>query len=241
MQRHHGGFTVIEVMLFLAVTGLIMSVLLVGVTTGLNNERYKDAVNSYVNFWQGQYNDVINVNNGRAKDNPCLSGKILSDGTHTDAGRGTSNCTIVGRLIHSIAGSAQVSYAPVYSTVDPTTLPVHPNDTDKQVLASAGLIVDPTSQTYDLGWGTSLKTTLGAPSNFSILIVRMPTTGVLHTYVLSQSMKTPADIVMNGTTNKEYVMCIESAGLVASGRLGVTLQADAVNSSGVLFTPEGTC
>lgn len=241
MQRGRQGFTIIEVMLFLAVSGLIMSVVLSGVTVGINRERYRDAVNSYYDFWQQQYSSTANVINNRSHDNPCVGNHIINDGHTIDAGRGTSDCTVVGRLVHSVSGGDHVTVAPVYSTVDPDSLPLHTGDTDSQVLQDARLISDPTSESHEIGWGTHLVAPGGGAIEFSVLVVRMPTTGRVYTYALSANDKTPAEIVASGAVNADFDMCIESAALVASGNLGVRLNANAVNSSSVTFLSEDSC
>ena len=242
MQRGHGGFTIIETMLFLAVTGLVMSIVLAGVTVGINRERYKDAVNSYLDFWQGQYSSVINVSNNRDKFRACGESGIVTVPTPSPLDdRGTSqNCTIVGRVIHSSIDGRTVTSSVVYTTVDAKDLPVNPTDTDNQVLVSAGLIPDPIPEVFDMGWGTGVADSAGAIDRFSVLIVRMPTTGVIHTYVQDDIGKTPREIASAGTT-ADLTMCVDAGGRVATQRLGVRVSTDAVNSSGVLFASEGAC
>ena len=95
-----------------------------------------------------------------------------------------------------------------------------------------------------MGWSSRL---VGAgsenntPLRFSIVIVRMPTSGLVHTYVLREADKKPSEVIASGTTNTDYLMCVDTAGLTGTKAIGVVLQANAVNSGGVNFVPEGTC
>lgn len=236
------GFTIIEVILFLAITGVIMSVLLVGVTVGINRERYRDAVSSYQDFLQGQYNQVINVNNSRPSSNPCAGGTIQVGGV-ADSGPGTSNCTIVGQVIHSSSNGGSVTATKVYATEDAAKL--NASQTDAKILQDAKLIADESStQTYSIDWGTRIvgpKSVGAEPLGFSILIVRMPTSGLVHTFTLKQAGKMPSDIIANSVTAEDFVMCVDTAGLSPGGNVGIVLQADATNSSGVVNAGEAVC
>ena len=47
------GFTIIEMMLFLAVSGAMAAGIMVGVGATVNAQRYRDATHSLVSFFQG--------------------------------------------------------------------------------------------------------------------------------------------------------------------------------------------
>jgi type II secretory pathway pseudopilin PulG len=232
--KTHKGFTIIESVLFLGVTGIIMAVLLVGVGGTLNRERYKDAVSSFQNYLQGQYNLVSNVNNSRPNTEVCQGGQIK---VGLDGGKGTSDCTIVGRVIHSSASGDMLTSAQVYATVDASALV---GATDAAILNSAQLITSPTVDTFAMGWGTKLVKPDSSVRTFSILIVRMPTSGLIHTYVLEQANQPPVAIIGN---SEDLSMCVDNSMFVTGGvgRVGVILTKDAINSSGVQFLTEDKC
>jgi type II secretory pathway pseudopilin PulG len=235
------GFTIIELVLFLGITGLVMGVLLAGVGGSLNRERYRDAVSSFQNYLQGQYNLVNNVNNSRDATEICSGGKIIADATG-DSGRGTSDCTIVGRVIYSSADGESLTSAQVYATVDASTLA---GDNDVQVLNDAKLTASPHLEPFTPGWSTRIVDPKpdDAISVFSILIVRMPTNGLVHTYAVNQTNAKPAAIVGNQIPTTGLHMCVDNSMFTATGvgRVGVTLARDAVNSSGVQFASEDQC
>jgi len=66
VTKTQGGFTVIEVMLFLAVTGLLAVGILVGSGVAIGQQRYRDSVNTLKSYIQQQYSEVTSVINNRA-------------------------------------------------------------------------------------------------------------------------------------------------------------------------------
>lgn len=92
MRRKNSGFTIIEVMLFLAISGVMAVGLMVGTGMALRGQQYRDSVQSYANFIRDQYSKVITVVNDRSSDDDCS----LVGGS-TDRGR--SECVVVGRYL----------------------------------------------------------------------------------------------------------------------------------------------
>lgn len=107
------GFTMIEVTIVLAVTGLMLVGILGGINIRVAAQRYSDTVQSAEDFLRGVYSEVINVENGRADvafnqtfcSGPVQvealkansSAKIIDTGEITHAGR--SKCSIYGKLV----------------------------------------------------------------------------------------------------------------------------------------------
>ena len=61
MKRWQSGFTIVEVVLFLAITGLLTVGLLAGVSAALRQQQYHDAVQSFAGFIRDQYSRVIRI------------------------------------------------------------------------------------------------------------------------------------------------------------------------------------
>jgi prepilin-type N-terminal cleavage/methylation domain-containing protein len=60
IHTKHKGFTIIEVMIFLAISGLLLVGVLIGTGTTIARQRYNDAVQSFAEFLRQQYSFVIN-------------------------------------------------------------------------------------------------------------------------------------------------------------------------------------
>lgn len=107
------GFTVIEVVLFIAISTLLSVLLIVGTSVSIQRQQYKDAVQSYANFLQGEYEKVVSVQNDRPAG-PCP----ITGGASTERGR--SDCIIIGRYLmttgatNNASGSDYIAY-PVYA------------------------------------------------------------------------------------------------------------------------------
>ena len=65
------GFTIIETMLVLAITGLVVAVVLVNIGTALRNEQYHKAVDQVHDYFQGQYSLNSAILNDRSSTNTC--------------------------------------------------------------------------------------------------------------------------------------------------------------------------
>jgi type II secretory pathway pseudopilin PulG len=131
------GFTLIEVLLFLAVSTLIIVALMTGIGTTVARQRYNDSVQDLVQYLRKQYADVITTANSRGmSDATCTSyqdvrSRLISaaDTIFTGAdvlpanmktalnglksidvdgdGRGRSDCVIYGKLV--ILGQGEYS------------------------------------------------------------------------------------------------------------------------------------
>ena len=98
------GFTVIETMLFLAVTGALAVGILVGSGVSIGQQRYRDSVNGLKSYIQQQYSEVSNVVNSRDKTWACdAQGNVVEVEQISAEARGTSDCVVLGRFITIMA------------------------------------------------------------------------------------------------------------------------------------------
>ncbi|NCU38016.1 hypothetical protein EOL96_03120 [Candidatus Saccharibacteria bacterium] len=237
------GFTIIEVILFFAITGLIMSVMLIGISNGLNQERYRDASTSLVGYFQEQYSNVANVSNSRASTDMCPGSLLTTD-------RGTSDCFIVGRIITSTASGAVIESRRVFATVEVTPEEASAASmSDLQILQNSVLRPDTAADSYTMEWGTKLINPSSSPAGdrtFTLMIVRVPTNGAIHTYLMNIANRTPQQMVTVAPPAQptgEFVACLEPAGLIkpTQSYTGIQIVADSANSSGVKFVSAGDC
>ena len=99
-KTRRSGFTIIEVMLFLAITGALSVAILVGSGAALGQQRYRDSVNSFKGLIQEQYGQIANVVNSETEKPNCVrSGGNLSFDVDNQRARGTSECLVIGRFL----------------------------------------------------------------------------------------------------------------------------------------------
>lgn len=111
------GFTIIEVILFLAISGSLAALLLVGMGTAIQQQQYRESVQSFASFLRSQYSRVINVENSRPDSAVCPI-----PGVESGSSIGQSECVVIGRYIRSDngEGSSYLAY-PVYGYKNPAT------------------------------------------------------------------------------------------------------------------------
>lgn len=163
MKQKH-GFTIIEVILFLAISSALSALLMVGVGTAIARQQYNEATQSFSGFLKSEYSRVVNVENDREQGQTCPI-------TGADAGatkRGQSECVVVGRYIRSDGPDGQNYKAyPVYAAE---------NDLGAW---RYGLGAEDTD--YGVQWGakTRLSTQSDGAANVSVIMYRDPTVGNL--------------------------------------------------------------
>lgn len=232
------GFTVIEVTLFLAVTGLMMAGIFVGITGAINRQQYEDTIISLVDQMQGQYNLVNNVRSNRPTELNCSLGTAAIADTG-GSGRGTSACTTIGRLITSDNGENFMS-KPVFATED-VTAPRDSSDNEKTYIGKLGLaladdaIMAADIENYSLPWRSEVYVNGDTgKKQFSMLILNLPS-GMTRTYAaegVSTSPQSLAEQVID-SGSPSLRLCVVGGGFGSPANSGVRILPLASNVSGV--------
>lgn len=92
------GFTIIETMLFLALTGLMLVGAMVGIGTNLSRTRYRDTVEDIATMLRTQY-DQVNRTQIQLRDDTGMCDMLSGTYDFTkknNIGRGRSNCDVYG-------------------------------------------------------------------------------------------------------------------------------------------------
>ena len=92
MKRYSEGFTVIEVTIFLAISGAMLMIAFIGTGMTAARQRLSDTTDSFQSYVQAQYDEVVKgVNTRGSSTGECPSESSV-------AGMSKS-CTLVGRLL----------------------------------------------------------------------------------------------------------------------------------------------
>ncbi|MDB5166892.1 MAG: hypothetical protein JWN26_37 [Candidatus Saccharibacteria bacterium] len=253
---HNAGFTIIETMLFLAITGMLIAGLLVGVGTSLNIQRYHDSVTSLKSFLQSQYSAVTNVENDRDGTWNCnTSAATTQSGTTQNPGQ--SDCVLIGRYIMIDGGATTV--ATVVANPPPDVNGTSGDIGDLKANYTLGLSTV-SEQIDSLAWGTviawpvagtssqnepSAPTNAPMPRSIAILIIRSPESGSVYTFTADNppaigsmnngKLKAMLKIGVGTPPSQEArTICVDSQGLVlASLNMAVYLHAYATDQTSV--------
>jgi len=241
-MKHLGkaGFTVVETMLFLGITGLLVVSLLVGVGSSINTQRYRDSVTSLQSLLQKQYSEVANVANDRGIDWGCALNGVVSQSNSVSVPQGQSDCVILGRLITSDGTGKKININSVVGVL-PKTIEVA-NDADLLKYKIHSLSFG--AESYDVEWGSSLNTPgTNDPAVFSVLIIRSPINGVIKTFINNmQSVGTESNndyitdtiLLLSQPEQKDSLkLCVNSGGLFGGNKMAVYIQSTTSGASGV--------
>lgn len=234
------GFTIIEVILFLAISGFLVVGILAATGTTISVQRYKDATNSLLSFIQGQYDRTANIQNNQDGFKVCSAGSISTSATKLTPGSSLS-CYIVGRLLTVSDDGQKITSRPVYGTGEGSAA-----DDDITSLVNADLFVDTSDtaeipETYMPEWQTRLNIPKQptAMDGWQLLIVRSPSTGTIRTFTTMTG-----DIftkLTDAASRQDVTACVDPSGLVAPQLQGVVIVEDAYSASGVKIAEKGVC
>lgn len=248
------GFTLIEIILFLSITGILIITMLGGVTVALNTQRYQDSVLSFKGFVQSQYSALQNVANNRDNDWSCVKG-----GSPTPNGvsipRGQTDCLLMGRYM-VINGNRLFAADVVGSQTgdsdgandiqiikDDYTLSVYPGFVEESTMDWGTEIGCPT--VYSDGSSNPSN----CPRTFTLLLVRSPSSGIMYSFATAGANENPTssqleDMIKQGIApagnQGAQTLCINSNQLVTAPNQWLYIRPYAVNSSAVETRAEGT-
>lgn len=235
-KRGAHGYTIIEVMMFFAVTAALMLGVLGSASLGVNAQRYNDAVNTFVAVVQQEFTNATNVVNTKSTQTICT--------TLTGAERGTSDCVILGRLM-TIDSSGKIVKSNLVGTVPSAA--VAGTATEIAVIKSYGPVIDTQSQdTETMSWETKIeKTNAPGGSNVSLLIVRSPRSGNIYSYVQHAESVIDSDARLDAMLTglvgpnppannaRDQFMCVDRSGWVVTPTRAVRLSPYTSGPSGV--------
>lgn len=186
-MSHQKGFTIVEVSLFLAITGVLIAGLLFAVGGSLNAQRYRDATQSFKSLVQKQYSDMANTQNSRTNGWTCSRTTAGTSATGTQF-RGQTDCLLVGKYMR-ISGDDVA----IYNVVATRNSTVNASLTDVMALRSTGnyrLNVSTADvEQVKLDWGTRIAWPAGGSGSrtlrdrsMGMLFIRSPDSGRIYTF-----------------------------------------------------------
>ena len=240
------GFTIIEAMLFLGVAGALTVAVLAGSGLAINQQRYRDSVNSLKSLLQEQYSESSNVVNDRAGEEACADATVVTPpGPVTPQSRGTSDCVIMGRFITIDNTGRLVHTASVigYRTSDADEEASDILEIQKNYHLGLSTL---NQENFDIAWGAQVVKpgTLSQAMPVSILILRSPLSGSAMTYTVEGNATNLLSMVKVENTQKTVNLCLSTtAQAIAGNRMAVQIMpyASGQGSIQVPLEQEGVC
>lgn len=171
------GFTIIEVMIFLAISGLLFITVIGGTYAAIATQRYNDSVRSFAEFLRQTYSEVISPESLGA--------------TNGDFGGNSDQVAIYGKV--AVFGLNNQTTIYTATLVGNTNVPSGNNDfmIDLRDVgarlfcgledASGNVINDTTVDTYTPLWQSQIHDASGNLLKGTLIIARSPTSGTVHT------------------------------------------------------------
>lgn len=174
------GFTVIELMLFLAVSGLLFAMLMIGVGTNINQQMYRNDVTDFKTLLQDQYAEVLTPQN--------ISSTITCNSV--EGNRGATSCVILGKSVQ--LNGRDITISNIIGTEPQVDLS---NLTDVQVFKA----YNPYDATDDvqqekLNITLKNKSSVGGNMQSTMLVLRSPANGLIRAYWAS-GLHRPTDVL----------------------------------------------
>lgn len=231
------GFTIIEVMLFLSVSGGLLIALMVGVSANISQQRYRDSVTSLSGILQQQYSEVSNTRNARDTTWRCTNSLTEQDPVNGQ-GRGTTECVILGRYIRTLDNGSRLEIGNVIGS-EPVGVAVP--DGDRAALAAYKPRLSTFNQeTYVPEWNARLQDTENHPAHFSVAILRSPKSGLVRTFGFLGPM--PADVtemLTNDAARQAVTACVVPDGFTVGLPLAVVVNPAVAGPNGVSIRGDG--
>lgn len=191
------GFTLIEVILFLAVTALLFAGVAVGTQNSINGQRMTDVVQNFAEFWRGIYAEVANpqgVGDGRSE--LALYGKLVvfgenegAEGVYMEGASGESLSNGINRdgvqkvyvydVVAKAEGASTGEATELLKSLGANVVTFERNELGEIVKADLAGVVE----TYMPRWSAWIEMPDGAPWVGSLLVARHPRSGVINTLV----------------------------------------------------------
>lgn len=180
MKNKRYGFTLIEVAIFLVITGALFAAVTVGVQNSIYHQRQNDAVQNLLEYLRGIYSQVTNVESEGGGDSEyAIYGKLLTFGQSTDlAGEANDknalfSYNVVGKIEETDSSNILQSLA----LLDANVVRQDPSDSRYRALGLA--------ESYVPRWATAIQNV----DNYdlfkgALLIVRHPRSGTVYTYAM---------------------------------------------------------
>lgn len=239
MIKRKGGFTLVEVSLFLAITGLLFLGVTIGVQNSIFQQRYNDSVQSFVEFLRTAYSKTENVQgtNKGGNSKKAIYGKLITFGE-----------------VKNLAGGPNDGEIFMYDVIGPARCEGGFNGALAALKKCGAEVIENgkllgLAESYKPRWSAAIQTVDKKPFVGAVLITRHPQSGTIHTFsMFDKTVEVNSGARLNSflendsfSSDKAVNFCVNPYGYdnKDSGiRADVRVEKWARNSSGVEVMPD---
>ncbi len=259
MSKIRRGFTLIEIALFLAVTGALFAGIMIGTQNSIWQQRYNDTIQNFANFLRNVYSEVSNPQGlGDGRSDQAIYGKLISFGQTygLDGEELAANDQKV--FVYDVVGDATgVGTGSVAEALKNLGANVVVEEKDNNGITTK-VVPAGIAESYSPIWSSVVEATTddgGGLYKGSILIVRHPRSGTINTLVSSAVIEVNKEVqsanydknfnnvrkiltskLSSGAFSlKEANLCVNPYGIGETGavRRNIRIIENARNASGV--------
>lgn len=231
METNTRGFTIVEAMLFLGISGMMLIGVFAGTSMLITNSRYQDSIFNLESYLQRQSDQAWSGVNSRD-----VAGGCPSAGSQPP---GSSSCLLLGKLVRLNRNTSEIQSYSVVGT-EPSVVPA---DTalETVLLAYAPQTIPASREDYSIPWGSEFRrgqTGAGANVN-SILFVRSPISSQLAVYHFYTEANGANPIALDAAAitaagNAVAAYCVEGGDSTIANRHLAAIVFDKGQGSGVI-------
>jgi hypothetical protein len=195
------GFTVVEVSLFLAITGMLFLIAFLGTANTIRSVRFGDSGRATTAFLQRQYDDIINGLNQRTGAESCVAGNVIPGSQPA----GTSGCLLLGKLVIFQVNSPVIT---TYDVIGTEPANVNYSQTDTQLISAfqPRVVTSIGVGTYRIPWEANISGTKRLSDNQGVnglLLIRSPKSSRIVSYTYKPTAVPALDLspVVNSAAN----------------------------------------
>lgn len=190
-MRHRTGFTIIEILLFLAIAGALVAGVIASTVAPISRQRYNTGVDLFADFLEGIYSSVTSVQNvyGAGRSDIVVYGKLVTYGEPNDIEDGAGSLFHVYDIVGDNYDSSRFSFSDTLSAIKELKgciyAPVVLSEGSSNFCGAAD-----TTTSIRFANESTFRSTLSVengynghiPASGAFMVVRSPISGAISTY-----------------------------------------------------------